>query len=950
MPLSPRATRRVALPVAGAFSLAAVVTGLAGAPALAAPDGSGLVISEVYGGGGNTGAAFTHDFIELYNPTASAISVTGMSVQYRSATGTSAQVTPLSGSVPAGGHYLVQQAAGTTPAAALPTPDATGTIAMSGSNGVVLLASSETPVSTTGELAGAAGVLDAVGYGITPTSFEERNTGVALTNSTSAARTATGTDSDDNADDFVEGTPVPQSSGGAGEPEPEPDPVEATIPEIQGTGAASPLDGDPVTTSGVVTAAPRFLYGFYLQTPGTGGSVDPASRTSSDGVFVYYPNGAGSVGVEPGDHVEVTGDVDEYAGQTQVVSSAAETTVLDTPAAPVTATTTTAWPATAAEKEALEGMLYDPTDDFTVTNTFSTHQFGEVGLALGDKPLIQPTEVADAQDTAAIRAVEADNAARAIVLDDASGTTYAPGTNGKTLTPPYLSNTAPVRVGAAATFTDDVILTQGGSPSAPTYRFQPLQTVSGPDYTATSPATFENTRTDAPDEARIEADGESDLKVASFNVLNYFTTLGDADDDNVGDGGCTTFPDKDGDGNSVGGGCEQRGAWDPQDLARQQAKIVSAINALDADVVGLMEIENSLVVDGDADEATETLVAALNADAGAGTWAANPSSTELPPAAEMDVISNAIIYKPAAVERTGEARALGALSGSGEAFDNAREPIAQAFTPKGGDQPFLFVVNHFKSKGSGADDGTGQGNANPDRVAQATALRDWVPGVQQESGAEGVLLVGDFNSYSQEDPLQVLYQAGYTNIEDGEGADAEYSYSFSGLSGSLDHVLANDAALEAMTGHDIWNINSGESIYMEYSRYNYSPTDFHTDGPFRSSDHDPVVMGLDLVEDVVEPPAAEPALTVSSTPKKVKAGKTKVTLRVKVTADGEPARGGTVTVRLPGGETRTATTNRQGVATIRLAPFDRVGTKTLQVEWSKNGTTVGGTSTIKVVK
>src|SRR3546814_5842874 len=104
-------------------------------------------------------------------------------------------------------------------------------------------------------------------------------------------------------------------------------------------------------------------------------------------------------------------------------------------------------------------------------------------------------------------------------------------------------------------------------------------------------ATFENTRTDAPDEALINKEGTAQIKVASFNVLNYFTTLGGADDDNVGDGGCLAYNDKTGDGNNVRGGCDQRGAWDPEDLERQQATIISAINALDADVVGLMEIE-----------------------------------------------------------------------------------------------------------------------------------------------------------------------------------------------------------------------------------------------------------------------------------------------------------------------------------------------------------------------
>ena len=195
---------------------------------------------------------------------------------------------------------------------------------------------------------------------------------------------------------------------------------------------------------------------------------------------------------------------------------------------------------------------------------------------------------------------------------------------------------------------------------------------------AGSPATFENTRTAAPDEALINETGDADLKVASFNVLNYFTTLGDANDDNIGDGGCTPFRDRNDDGNTVNGGCDQRGAWDPQDFERQQSKIVKAINALDADVVGLLEIENSKTLGETADEATNSLVAALNADAGAGTWAANPSSSELP-ASGMDVITNAIIYKPASVDRVGQSRALGTLSDAGEAFDNAREPLGQVF-------------------------------------------------------------------------------------------------------------------------------------------------------------------------------------------------------------------------------------------------------------------------------
>ncbi|HWJ83969.1 MAG TPA: 5'-nucleotidase C-terminal domain-containing protein, partial [Cellulomonas sp.] len=228
-------------------------------------------------------------------------------------------------------------------------------------------------------------------------------------------------------------------------------------------------------------------------------------------------------------------------------------------------------------------------------------------------------------------------------------------------------------------------------------------------------------------------------------------------------------------------------------------------------------------------------------------WAFVPSSADLPPASEMDVITNAIIYRKAAVERTGASHALGTLSSGNAAFSNAREPIAQAFTPVGGGEPFLVVVNHFKSKGSAgplpgdADTGDGQGASNASRIAQATALKDWIPTIQGDTKA--VALLGDFNSYTQEDPLEVLYDAGYTDAAS-TLADGQYSYSFSGLSGSLDHVLLNGPALERATGADIWEINAEESIALEYSRYNYHGTLFYAPDEYRSSDHDPVVVGL----------------------------------------------------------------------------------------------------------
>lgn len=926
-----RILRRATTVATAATLLASSLAAVALSPVHANPAGTALVISEAYGGGGNTGSTYTHDFIELYNPTDAAISVDGMSVQWRSAGGPAAAtgVTELSGSVVAGGHYLVQQAQGSGGTTPLPTPDATGTIAMGGRSGTAMLVVGTTAVDPgTGAFAGDPAVIDLVGI---DSNVYETAAAPGMSNSTSSQRADGDVDTDDNSADFLTSEPTPAA---AYEPPPPPQELDLTIEQIQGEGMTSPYvePETMATTSGVVTAAypSGGFFGFYIQMPGTGAAdLDLATHDASPAIFVYQPFGTGDVTVQPGDHVQVRGLVTEHAGATQLtIESADDIVVLDDVVAAVT-TTTSAWPATDEEKETLEGMLYRPTGDFTITETYFTNRFGEVGLARGKEPLLQPTEVAR-PGTPEAEAVQADNQKRRIVLDDASSTSFLSKGD---LTPPYISNDEPIRVGAPADFTGDVIFTQGGSPSSPTYRFQPLTQVVGPDNTA-SPAEFQNTRTAAPDEELVNETGTADLKVASFNVLNYFTTLGDPDDDNTGDGGCLPYTDRDGDGATVRTGCPLRGAWDPEDFERQQEKIVSAINALDAHVVGLMEIENSAKLGEDADEATESLVAALNADAGADVWAANPSSADLPSTDDQDVITNAIIYKPAAVERHGDARALGHLSGDMQPFVNAREPIAQAFAPVEGDDPFLVVVNHFKSKGSAGpfpgdqDTGDGQARSNGSRVLQATALRDWVPGVQEDLDVDDVLLIGDFNSYSMEDPLQVLYDADYTNVEQ-HYDNEEYSYSFSSLSGSLDHVLANESALARSTGTDIWNINSGEALALEYSRWNYNATDFHEPGPYRSSDHDPVVLGL--VANDEEPEKAAPTIeVVRQAPPMARARKTSLNLWVEVSANGFSTVSGTVRVLQDGTELASGTLHR-GSVRLTLPPFSRVGEHRLQI-------------------
>ncbi|KQY64550.1 ExeM/NucH family extracellular endonuclease [Nocardioides sp. Root140] len=818
-----------ALAAISAFAL--VGTTLAIAPsASAAPDGSGLVISEAYGGGGNSGAAYNVDFIEIHNPTAEPIVLTGKSLQYRSATSTTASGNvfpfPAGANVPAGGYYVVQGGGGANGVALPNTPDATSTLNLSGTGGQVFLADGTTGIDPgTGNVTNPA-VVDFLGWGSTTTSFETAKA-PATANGTSATRGAENADTNDNSADFIASVPTPGTV--YVEPEP-PAEVVASIAEVQGTTATSPHVGDIATTRGVVTATypAGGLNGFYIQTAGTGGATD-ATPGASDAVFVYGPNVDEST-LAVGDLVEVKGLVSEFSGTTEITpAAAADVTVLPDAHDPVTPLAA-AYPTTEADREAHEGELLAPTDTFTVSNTYSSNQYGELGLATGTKPLIQWTDVAR-PGTPEADAVKADNLARGVVLDDGASLNFFSAENQGTALP-WISKANPVRVGATATLTGPVILEYRNN----VWKFQPTAQVTD---NGASTATFTNTRTPAPEAV------DGDLHIATFNVLNYFNTLG-VD----WAPGCTYYNDRAGDPvtDNTCANNGPRGAAEAEDLERQQTKIVAAINALGADVVSLEEIENSVALgEADRDDALSTLVDALNAAAGSDVWAfaPSPAAADLPPTAEQDVIRTAFIYKPASVDLVGASEVL---VGNAD-FANAREPMGQAFKPAGAadSAAFAVIVNHFKSKGSpgtgdNADSGDGQGGWNGDRTRQAASLLTFADEFAAARGTEKVFLTGDFNSYTEEDPMHVLYDGGFTNVE--SNTPGESTYSFSGLSGSLDHVLANDAALATVQGADVWNINSGESVAFEYSRHNYNVTDFYEPNVYRSSDHDPEIVGI----------------------------------------------------------------------------------------------------------
>jgi len=591
-----------------------------------------------------------------------------------------------------------------------------------------------------------------------------------------------------------------------GDPDPAPGcttAVDHTIAEVQGAGAATGLAGTRVTVEGVVTADHRTggYNGIYVQTAGSGGDRPVAAGTASDGIFVYLTaDAAVHPSVAIGDLVRVSGTPSEFGTLTELsIAAKADVQVCATGVA-LPVPVPLSLPLDDAARESLESMLVAPLGAYTVSDVYNTNRYGEIILAAGSGPARVPTDVARPGSDAAAQVKAANKLAR-VLLDDGKTTNLSSAG----LAPPYLAKDAPIRVGDSVATFGPAVLSYGFNE----WRLQPATPVD-----AATPAAARTTFKDTNARTSAPANVGGDIRLASFNVLNYFVDFGG----------------------------EARGATDAAALAKQQAKIVAAITSLDADVVALMEIENSVRFHpDDPQQALKTLVAALNAVDGAGTWDYVRSPAELPSAAAQDVITTAIIFKPGKVTPKGAARSINDES----VWFNAREPIAQTFTS--GTITFTVVANHLKSKsasvtptGDNVDAGDGQGPYNGDRIRQATSLASFVDQVQTASGSDKVLLLGDFNSYTQEDPLQVLYAKGYTDVHSTH-APGKSSYVFGGESGSLDHALATSSLADRVTGVDIWNINSVESFAYEYD--GYAP--FYDPIPYRASDHDPVVIGLE---------------------------------------------------------------------------------------------------------
>ncbi|WP_310492315.1 ExeM/NucH family extracellular endonuclease [Dechloromonas sp.] len=587
------------------------------------------------------------------------------------------------------------------------------------------------------------------------------------------------------------------------------------IHAIQGSGTTSPLAGQQVTTQGVVIKVTN--NGFFMQ------DENPdADEMTSEGIYVFTST---APTVVVGNRVRVAATVKEFnvGALSNSATAANPLTELISPAVNVLAagiviapTVITFPEVNEGDLERYEGMLVRIEGPLTVGQNYFLGRFGQLTVS-ADGRLEKPTNRYPAGSPEAI-AMADDNARRRILLDD--------GTSLQNPNPtPYLAADNTVRAGDTIDGITGVIdygLATSDNTGLGDFRIHP---------TIAPLFTRDNPRTTAP------AAVGGNIKVASFNVLNYFTTFtnGQTADGQSGQG-CTLG------GATAAANC--RGANNAAEFTRQQAKIVKAIKALNADVVGLMEIQNNGAV------AVQNLVAALNAAYGSQVYTA---VTNINGSIGDDAIRVALIYKNAAVNPVGQA-----ISDTDPIHN--RPPLLQTFAAANGEK-FSVVVNHFKSKGScptsgdDADQGDGQGCWNALRTQQALALRNTVQNLQTSSGDNDVIVIGDLNSYGKEDPILDFTNAGY--IDQVARFDSfGYSYVFDGEAGYLDHALATPSLSAQIAGAKHWRINADEPAIIDYNTEFKQPAcatcgpDYYSNTVYRSSDHDPVIIGLNLLKQI----------------------------------------------------------------------------------------------------
>lgn len=593
---------------------------------------------------------------------------------------------------------------------------------------------------------------------------------------------------------------------------------------VQGPGATSPLVGQVVDVEGIVTSdlqGSGLLNGFYLSEPL---ATQDSNAQTSEGLFVF----GNSPAVSLGDRVRIRGTIVEFSTNTgslvsnlTELSSTSNATVCSTGHALPTPVTLTLPVDAMSDFERLEGMLVQLPQQLVVTGNFSLGQFGQLDIA--PAVLYQPTQTPGG--VAAWTPLADLNLRSKVSLDDNSTSSNA-NLNGGTVAPypaPGLSAANTLRVGALINPDPN-----GGDP-APltgilddrfgTYRIQP-----------TAAVTFSNASNPRPDTTALIAALGGRFRVASANVLNFFTTLG------------------------------SRGAATAQELTNQRLKIIANLSRLSADVIGLSEVQNFANGNTNGGAYTNSALADLTTNLATATGRNYQYIDTIDPANVVggdvtqngtDAIRNVIIYDAGRLTPVGDAALY-------YQNDTNRPSLAQTFKPASGpkadSQTFTVVVNHFRSKGSacgGASDDVFQGNCNGLRLLMAINVMNWLAGnpTSDPAGANRkYLLAGDFNAYLGEDPIQAFLGTGYTNLIALLSDANAYSYNFGSQAGYLDHALVNPALLPLVKQIVEVHVNADEPAALQALDSNLKSATaqaaYFAATEFAAADHDPLVVAL----------------------------------------------------------------------------------------------------------
>jgi predicted extracellular nuclease len=879
--------------------------GIAEQPDLA----STVRISQVYGAGGNSSSTYGCDFIELFNASAAPVELQGWSVQYHNGASWAA-ITPGVIKIPASGYFLLAKPpCNGSGRPSVPPPDfATGTISLSSTSGRAALVRNEETIKNSSD----PDIADLVGYGNVP-EYEGSGAAPTLGATTSAQRKGGGcVDSDDNRADFEALTPLARNSssptracsddapavlgvtpvGGSvnvaldsnltvtfsepitlsgewfrvecdlgaavtpstaaisggpvtftidpGAPLYADDSCALTIfaadvgdqdavdpPDrmaadyrstfstapgacgdpaypihaLQGAESASPAGGAWRTVEAVVTGdyqgADR-LNGYFVQQESAAYDGDPAT---SEALFVVDAAPA-LLDVAAGMRVRLSGRVAEVDDQTALTEL---TRALDCGVAALPPAVPVDLPAPSAEPswwERFEGMRVVFDQPLTVAGTDELGAAGRIRLISGDRPIAYTQ--ANPPGASGYAAFLDDLSSRTVLMDDDNDATYPAVIP---YPPPGLSAVKSVRVGDRIAAGLTGIL--DGRDNA--YRLRPA---SAPVFVAANP------RPAAP--AR-----QGNARVAFLPLDDYFTP---------NDGAYGT-----------------RGASNDAELTRQRDKLVSALMGLDADIIAVSDREN----DGyEAGSALADLTARLNAELAGGAFALIGSGSETWGGGAATV---GLIYRQDRVTPAGSPAILdtGAFAQQGTDPVHAA-PLAQSFEEAVWGERFTVVVNQWHDRagcpanGADADQADGQGCWSAARTAAAEELAEWLASDPTNARDPDILIVGELNAFRLESPVRALVDAGYADLVERFAGEPPITYLWGAEAGYSDHAFASPAAAAQVLSAAVWSINADEPRVLDYQTENKTAEQveaLYAPDPFRSSDHDPLVVDLSLLPD-----------------------------------------------------------------------------------------------------